>query len=112
MEPARVLNVPLGVPKGVTAKGCVDACLDAGFTQAGVEDGHECWCDATTTRSFNLNATKAPDTDCRGVCVVDHGEYCGNANRIAVYQLNGTASTSCIGSIGSNFTLVATPMMA
>ncbi|ESK84857.1 copper radical oxidase [Moniliophthora roreri MCA 2997] len=104
----RVLGVPLGVPEGVTAKGCVVACSDAGFIQAGVEDGHECWCDTITTSQFsNLNATKAPDTDCRGVCVVDHGEYCGNANRIAVYRLNETATTSCVGSIGSNFTLVA-----
>ncbi|KAF9265978.1 WSC-domain-containing protein [Marasmius fiardii PR-910] len=85
---SRVLSQPFGVPSGVTLATCVEACLEASFSMAGLEDGRECWCDgASNILGLSPNATKAPDTDCRGVCIADHNEYCGNANRIAVYSM-------------------------
>ncbi|KAG7086326.1 hypothetical protein E1B28_002289 [Marasmius oreades] len=85
---SRVLAQPIVLPNGVTTGACIEGCLDAGFSMAGVEDGKECWCDGpSTVLGLSPNATKVSDTDCRGVCVADHSQYCGNANRIAVYSM-------------------------
>ncbi|KAF5318168.1 hypothetical protein D9619_012137 [Psilocybe cf. subviscida] len=105
---ARTLGNGVNIPSGVTAESCTAACQAAGgFTNAGLENGHECWCD---------NAVHAPtqrvgDADCRMVCSATHAEFCGNQNRVAVYQFssNGTAPgpAACLQTSLSNFTLRA-----
>ncbi|KAJ7715930.1 WSC domain-containing protein [Mycena olivaceomarginata] len=79
----RTLPVPINVPVGVTAETCTAACQSAaGYTHAGLENGHECWCGNVT----NTIAQHVGDDDCRAVCSADHREYCGNANRLALYS--------------------------
>jgi len=100
--------VPVNVPVGVTAETCTAACQAlGGFTHAGLEDGHECWCGNTTSTI----AEHVSDDDCRAVCSANHAEYCGNANRVALYTFSPEGSPppapqQCAGDI-ANFTLLA-----
>ncbi|KAJ7801074.1 WSC domain-containing protein [Mycena olivaceomarginata] len=93
----RTLPVPINVPVGVTAETCTAACQSAaGYTHAGLENGHEC---------------SRRDDDCRAVCSADHREYCGNANRLALYSFTPDGAPppppqACAGDI-SNFTMLA-----
>ncbi|KAJ7290201.1 WSC domain-containing protein [Mycena rebaudengoi] len=103
----RTLPVPINVPVGVTAETCTAACQAAGaYTHAGLEIGHECWCGNGT----NPIAQHISDNDCRAVCAADHTEYCGNANRVAVYGFSATGAPpppqACAGDMES-FTLRA-----
>ncbi|KAJ6606060.1 WSC domain-containing protein [Mycena vulgaris] len=104
----RTLPVPINVPVGVTSETCTAACQAAGaYTHAALEDGHECWCGNVT----NPIAQHVSDDDCRAVCSANHAEYCGNANRAAVYTFSPEGSPppppqKCAGDIDS-FTLVA-----
>ncbi|KAJ6630326.1 WSC domain-containing protein [Mycena sp. CBHHK59/15] len=103
----RTLPVPINVPVGVTAETCTAACQAAGaYTQAGLENGHECWCGNIT----NPIAQHVSDDDCRAVCDTDHAEYCGNANRVAVYLFSAGGAPpppqTCAGDM-SSFTLTA-----
>ncbi|KAF7353876.1 hypothetical protein MVEN_01073500 [Mycena venus] len=104
----RTLPVPINVPIGVTAETCTAACQSAAaYTHAGLENGHECWCGNVT----NPIAQHVSDDDCRAVCSADHTEYCGNANRVAVYAFTPEGSPppppqTCAGDI-NNFTLLA-----
>jgi len=104
----RTLPVPINVPVGVTAETCTAACQSAAaYTHAGLENGHECWCGNVT----NPIAEHVSDDDCRAVCSANHAEYCGNADRIAVYDFTPAGSPppppqQCAGDI-ENFTLVA-----
>ncbi|KAK7035979.1 WSC domain-containing protein [Favolaschia claudopus] len=104
----RTLPVPINVPIGVTAETCTAACQSAAaFTHAGLENGHECWCGNIT----NSIAQHVSDDDCRAICGADHAEYCGNANRVAVYEFTAEGQAppppqTCAGDI-SNFTLLA-----
>ncbi|KAF7331695.1 hypothetical protein MKEN_00049300 [Mycena kentingensis (nom. inval.)] len=80
---SRTLPVQLSVPVGVTAQTCTLACQTAGnFMFAGLENAHECWCGNTT----NIIAQHVGNDDCRLVCQSDHDQYCGNANRLALYS--------------------------
>ncbi|KAJ6500801.1 WSC domain-containing protein [Mycena sanguinolenta] len=104
----RTLSVPINIPVGVTAETCTAACQSAAaYTFAGLENGHECWCGNST----NSVAEHVSDDDCRAVCSADHTEYCGNANRIAVYEFTpegvlAPPPLACTGDV-SNFTLLA-----
>ncbi|KAJ7221484.1 WSC domain-containing protein [Mycena pura] len=104
----RTLPMEVNVPVGVTAESCTAACQSAGaFTFAGLENGHECWCGNAT----NTVAQHVSNDDCRAVCVADHSEYCGNANRLALYNFLGADTPpppvlNCTGNVG-DFTLVA-----
>jgi len=104
----RTLPVPINVPVGVTAETCTASCQAASsYIFAGLENGHECWCGNNT----NPIAEEVGEEDCRAVCSANHTEYCGNANRIAVYDFNPEGSAqpppqTCAGDI-ANFTLLA-----
>ena len=45
------------------------------------------------------------------VCSANHGEYCGNANRLAIYQFSSTdqalSPQTCLATHVTNFTLMA-----
>ncbi|KAF7294525.1 hypothetical protein MIND_00989000 [Mycena indigotica] len=104
----RTLPMQINVPIGVTAETCTSACQTAGnFQFAGLENAHECWCGNTT----NPIAQHVGNDDCRLVCQVDHDEYCGNANRLALYQFTPDGAPpppvqECATDL-SNFTLKA-----
>ncbi|KAJ7718195.1 WSC domain-containing protein [Mycena maculata] len=103
----RTLQARINVPVGVTAQTCTASCEAAGaYLFAGLEDGQECWCGNST----NTFAENVSDDDCREVCVADHTEYCGNADRIALYAFSPNGAPpppqACAGDI-ANFTLLA-----
>jgi hypothetical protein len=51
------------------------------------------------------------DDDCRMVCSATHTEYCGNANRLAIYQFSTSDQAPspqiCLETDVANFTLMA-----
>ncbi|PPQ78240.1 hypothetical protein CVT24_006501, partial [Panaeolus cyanescens] len=105
---ARTLGTGINIPGGTTAESCTAACQAAGgFTNAGLENGHECWCD----NAIHAPTQRVGDADCRMVCTATHSEYCGNANRVAIYQFSPSgvppAPQACIQTGLSNFTLRA-----
>ncbi|KAJ3928765.1 MAG: WSC domain-containing protein [Lentinula lateritia] len=103
----RDLSVGLDVPAGVTAASCTAACQTENFVFAGLENGQECWCGST----LGNTSIHVGDDDCRAVCTSDHSEYCGAANRLAVYQFTASGTppppTTCASESISNFTLLA-----
>ncbi|KAJ3885188.1 WSC domain-containing protein, partial [Lentinula edodes] len=84
----RDLSVGLDVPAGVTAASCTAACQTENFVFAGLENGQECWCGST----LGNTSIHVGDDDCRAVCTSDHSEYCGAANRLAVYQFTASGT--------------------
>ncbi|KIM49752.1 hypothetical protein M413DRAFT_408037 [Hebeloma cylindrosporum] len=83
---ARTLGFGVNIPSGTTAESCTAACQAAGgFVNAGLENGHECWCD----NAINAPTQRVGDADCRMLCAASHNEYCGNQNRVAIYQSQG-----------------------
>ncbi|TFK32614.1 WSC domain-containing protein [Crucibulum laeve] len=104
----RTLGVPVNIPGGVTVESCTAACQSLGaFANAGVENGRECWCDNTVRAA----AQRVSDNDCRQICDSNHNEYCGNANRIAVYHFSASgqpqAPPQCLNNDIGNFTMKA-----
>ncbi|CEJ95175.1 hypothetical protein VHEMI10672 [[Torrubiella] hemipterigena] len=66
---------------GMTAEKCVDLALRKGLRYAGVESGSECFLGNTLHGS-----DKKPDGDCNKVCAGAPTEYCGQADRLQVYE--------------------------
>lgn len=90
---------------GVYPPSCADACAFYGYTMMGTEYGDEC-CrfnqllidilsnhDSPGCGNSTDTASQAPDTDCVMTCSADRDYYCGNANRLSVYQNNPPAET-------------------
>ncbi|KJA19113.1 hypothetical protein HYPSUDRAFT_144137 [Hypholoma sublateritium FD-334 SS-4] len=104
---SRTLGTGVNIPSGTTAESCTAACQAAGgFQFAGLENGHECWCD----NQINAPGQHVGDADCREVCSATHAEYCGNSNRVAVYEFSASGVPPvqvCQSTSVSNFTLVA-----
>lgn len=118
----------MNIPGGTTAESCTAACQAAGnFSFAGLENGHEC-CEPLLFKLTLLrahwhcvyagcdNAINPPtqhvgDADCRMVCEATHTEYCGNQNRVAIYQFSASGVAPgpqvCQDTSLSNFTLRA-----
>ncbi|KAF9559523.1 WSC-domain-containing protein [Agrocybe pediades] len=105
---ARTLGTGVNIPGGTTAESCIAACQAAGpFTFAGLENGHECWCDT----AVHAPTQHVGDADCRMLCSATHAEYCGNANRLAIYQFSANGKPPgpqvCLDTSLTNFTLRA-----
>ncbi|KAF9528241.1 hypothetical protein CPB83DRAFT_854691 [Crepidotus variabilis] len=105
---ARTLGTGINIPGGTTAESCTAACQAAGgYLNAGLENGHECWCD----NSIHAPTQRTSDADCRMVCLATHREYCGNQNRLAIYQYSASGEPpgpqACLQTSLSNFTLQA-----
>lgn len=65
----------------MTVEKCVLLAKTQGMRYAGVEFGSECYFGNTLHTS-----DKASDGDCSQVCAGNQGEFCGNGNRVQVYQ--------------------------
>jgi hypothetical protein len=63
---------------------CAKACKSAGYALAGVEYGHECFCD----NGINNGQVQTADGACNQVCDGNNQLYCGNGNIVQVYALN------------------------
>lgn len=64
----------------MTPKLCTDFCSGAGFSQAGVEWGRECYCSSTV----NL-ATVTPSGQCNVPCSGDSTAICGGPQALIIY---------------------------
>ncbi|KAJ7592059.1 WSC domain-containing protein [Mycena floridula] len=103
----RTLSTGINIPAGVSASTCTATCQTAGFPLAGLENSRECWCGT----SVGPTTQHVSDNDCRAVCSSDHTQYCGNANRLAIYRNTngpgGAPQGQCTMTSITNFTLQA-----
>lgn len=65
-----------------TVDECTAACVDAGYTIAGMEYGSQCWCD----KALGPDAEKTLDVGCSMACAGNSSQTCGNGNRLSVYS--------------------------
>ncbi|KAK4503374.1 hypothetical protein PRZ48_004289 [Zasmidium cellare] len=68
---------------GNSIEGCVNGCLGAGFSIAGVQNATQCFCGSA------LNAQSAVlvvDTSCRLACPGNTAQICGSINRLSVFS--------------------------
>ncbi|TFK31513.1 WSC domain-containing protein [Crucibulum laeve] len=84
VNPTRALQHQVTVPGGNTPTGCVNACVAAGWTVAGVEFGSECWCDDYMPYDF-MTSGSFTNSDCNMPCSGDTTKACGAGNRIQLY---------------------------
>jgi hypothetical protein len=92
---------------------CVDRCAAQGFAFAGLERGHNCWCDdsydmygvhnaSEAERAANSDGCNAPcgenstSWSCGGrVCAGDNSTYCGGNYKLSVYDTASKAYLGC-----------------
>ncbi|KAF8858490.1 WSC-domain-containing protein [Acephala macrosclerotiorum] len=74
----------------MTLEACATDC--AGYAYFGVEYGGECWC----ANTLDATSALAPVTDCYFVCPGNSLEYCGAGNRLELYTLSATSSSSSL----------------
>ncbi|KAL8920259.1 MAG: hypothetical protein Q9172_004572 [Xanthocarpia lactea] len=68
----------------MTVAYCANFCSK--YQYFGIEYSSECYC----ANSIGNNAKLVADTECRNTCSGNGTQYCGGANRLTVYGLNGT----------------------
>lgn len=90
-QTARTLSTYLPVSDGIVfVRGCTEMCQQRGFSYCGVEYGKECY-----GGSAILNGGQQADpASCDMRCTGNSTEKCGGSNRINLYQVDGTATTS------------------
>ncbi|PVF97904.1 WSC-domain-containing protein [Serendipita vermifera] len=66
--------------EAMTVGKCVDACIAAGYTVAGLEYSVECYCS-------NALPTSSANEGCSMACAGDTAHICGGGNRLSVYSL-------------------------
>ncbi|KIV86256.1 hypothetical protein PV11_01876 [Exophiala sideris] len=74
----------------MTVEMCVAACYAKGYDYAGVEYSDECYCN-------NIGITNGATTassGCSMICDGNQAEYCGGSNRVNVYELKNSTSSS------------------
>lgn len=60
---------------------CVNHCLERGYTFAGTENGHECWCGET----IRPDAKRLLDSSCQMPCHGNQGSVCGGNMAISIF---------------------------
>ena len=72
--------------------GTLDACAAGcqGYSYFGSEFGGECYCGNTINAGSALVAGDRTVNGCNMICNGNQSEYCGGANRLEMYQLNGS----------------------
>ncbi|KAF8068869.1 WSC domain-containing protein [Lyophyllum atratum] len=78
----RTLPLRLAPAGGVTPQTCIDTCLAADQTVAGVEFGAECWCGT----ALHVDSTEVADVQCGTACTSDPSFFCGDNNRLNVWK--------------------------
>ncbi|KAL8727802.1 MAG: hypothetical protein Q9166_005794 [cf. Caloplaca sp. 2 TL-2023] len=68
----------------MTVAYCANFCSK--YQYFGIEYSSECFC----ANAIGNNAKLVGDSDCKNTCSGNSTEYCGGANRLTVYGLNGT----------------------
>ena len=72
---ARALTPNTSAQRPMTVQNCIDACITAGFTVAGVEYANECYCGSA------IPPIAATD-NCFMGCEGDSAHLCGGPNRV------------------------------
>ncbi|KAI9343747.1 glyoxal oxidase N-terminus-domain-containing protein [Zopfochytrium polystomum] len=78
----RTLSWQWNGPGVMTVGMCLQHCRQYGYDFAGVEYGHECYCDSSLYPQSTIQAS----TDCAIPCEGNPGQICGGVARINVYQ--------------------------
>ncbi|KAG8781060.1 hypothetical protein FRC16_002946 [Serendipita sp. 398] len=94
---ARIVPANVDVAAPFTPQRCMDKCASLGYSYAGLEFMHECFC------ANNINAatlTSTPIEECNAVCDGDQSHYCGNGNRLLLYHNSATPAGPSIVNYG------------
>jgi WSC domain len=86
---ARILGYEFEDNNGLTIEFCVNECIAAGYTIAGMEWSVQCFCDDFIV---NSGALSADQSDCNMPCGGNANEMCGAGNRMSIYN-TGTIKT-------------------
>ncbi|KAG8999266.1 hypothetical protein FRB90_012118 [Tulasnella sp. 427] len=79
---ARVLTTKItDSSPSMTQETCLNSCINAGYSFAGLEFGAECWCGNNPTANLNV----LPDTSCSTSCGGNSGEKCGGTYTLALF---------------------------
>ena len=71
--------------QSMTSSGCVNYCSEQGYTQAGTENGGQCFCG-----NVLVGSKQEPTTDCNMPCEGDKGQICGGPARLSIYAKSAT----------------------
>ena len=82
----------------VTVDACAAACK--GYTYFGVEYGSECYCGNTLNAGSVVAAggSSPAANGCSMTCAANKNQYCGGSNRLNVYRVGTTSSSTSSGS--------------
>ncbi|MCJ1369596.1 hypothetical protein MMC20_000808 [Loxospora ochrophaea] len=97
---ARALASAAHVANNMTVEYCAQLMQQYQFF--GVEYGSECY----GSNSFSAGSVLVPNKDCSMLCSGNSTEYCGNGNRLNVYNVTSTSSTASLTT--SSGTVLAT----
>ena len=64
-----------------SVESCIQACINLGYTVAGMEYGTQCYCDD----AMKNGPSPAPASDCSFPCPGNAAEFCGAGDRLSVY---------------------------
>ncbi|OQN97693.1 hypothetical protein B0A48_16013 [Cryoendolithus antarcticus] len=70
---------------------CISACSGAGYSIAGMEYSHECYCDNALASYASIASSQS---NCNMACSGDSTELCGGAGAISVFSTGTPASSS------------------
>ncbi|WVW80508.1 hypothetical protein I302_102492 [Kwoniella bestiolae CBS 10118] len=85
----------------MTLDKCAESC--SGFLYFGVEYSRECYC-GNTIGTGSITASLA---DCNMVCAGSGSEYCGAGNRLSLYALNSTTTSTSSSAVLSSASVSA-----
>ncbi|KAK8042502.1 hypothetical protein PG994_012985 [Apiospora phragmitis] len=92
----RALSGKAYADDGLTVEMCASVC--AGFPMMGVEYGRECYCGTST----NVGSVNATESDCSMLCGGSKFQYCGNGNRLNLYTLAPSSTSTAVTSTSSS----------
>jgi hypothetical protein len=96
-------KAPTAPSGGFTIELCEAAC--SGYTYFGMEYSNQCYCGNTIgTGSVNQTSSTPSVNGCSMTCTGNAKEYCGGSNRLNLYALNGTITTSSSNSLAPTST--------
>lgn len=78
----RILSVQQPDNQQLTIESCVNACIGAGYTVAGMEYSIQCFCG---NEIINGGVLATQQTDCNANCGGSAAEQCGAGNRMSIY---------------------------
>ncbi|KAB8297713.1 hypothetical protein EYC80_001520 [Monilinia laxa] len=78
-----ILSVNLPNDANMTVESCIQNCITAGYSIAGMEYYTQCYCDSAV---INLGALAPSDGQCNTPCGGNTNEMCGGGDRMSIYS--------------------------